>query len=57
MQYRVANGVRVECRPGRGSWSDWDYVCTLSGRGVSGSPTQNTYGYNVNSHQVTGFSG
>jgi hypothetical protein len=57
MQHRVATGVHVSCRAGRGTWSHWDYACTMTGRGISGSAAENTYGYRVDDHGVTGFSG
>jgi hypothetical protein len=57
MQHRVAKGAHVSCRPGRGTWSNWDYACTMTGRGISGSAAENTYGYEVDGHGVTSFSG
>jgi hypothetical protein len=57
MQHQVAKRVHVVCRPGRGNWSEWDYACTVSGRGVPGSAAENTYGYDVDANGVTGFSG
>ncbi len=35
----------------------WDYECTLTADGLKGSPAENTYGYEINSEKVTGFSG
>lgn len=54
-QNRVAHGIHVKCRPGT---QGWDYDCTISGRGVNRyGKQQRTFGYNVNSHEVTGFAG
>lgn len=50
---QVAPGVAVTCGPGR---DGWDYECTLTGDGIRGSRSENTYGYDVNDHEVTGFS-
>jgi len=56
LQVRAKKGVHVKCRPGSGVWRDWDYACTISGAAVPGSAASNTYGYNVNSKDVIGFS-
>jgi hypothetical protein len=57
MHHQVAPGVHVSCRAGRDTWSRWDYACTMTGQEPSASGLQNTYGYNVDDHGVTGFSG
>jgi len=53
-RHQVARGVHVDCGQGR---DGWDYQCTLTGEGLKGSHAENTYGYDVDAHKVTGFSG
>lgn len=57
MRRQTDKGAHVICRVGRGKWSDWDYACTMNGPGVTGSPAENTYGFNVDGRGVTTFSG
>ena len=47
-------GIHVECRSGT---DGWDYDCTVLGGPITGTIQENTYGYDVNDHEVTGFSG
>jgi len=49
-----APGLQIRCRPGAGRW---DYDCTFSGRAITGSRKDNTYGFDVNDKRVTSQSG
>ena len=54
VKHRVSPGIHVVCGAGH---EGWDYDCILSGDALTGSQAERTYGYDVNDHEVTGFSG
>ena len=45
---------RVLCRKGTGGW---DYDCTITGPGITGSHKDSTFGFDVNGSRVTSQSG
>lgn len=44
----------VVCGKGAGGW---DYACTITGPGITGSRLDNTYRFDVNESRVTSQSG
>lgn len=51
---RVDPAVHIKCVDGN---NGWDFNCTFSGDGITGTRLENTYGYDVDAHQVTDQSG